>query len=276
MEFPLLPAHDPYPMLLSLARHNFDFLDNARHCESQPLPEPTGCAVFATNGTPSPTAPFSTHRFILDASLRIESLTSASDFLLGHAPERIFGTSFSALIGAESQPLWRAITGYLKDGRHFHSLHAITFISSSFRLVPAYCTVARLHPTGKLLVDAVLFYDVGLSVRPPVFSREAILAHRVHAHLLSHLDTPLPKLRKLAGLFGTNEFVLKSAFRQAYGMGIYHFHKEERLQRAYAMLDEKKLPFSEIANACGFGSYPNFSKAFKKRFGHPPRDASKR
>ena len=276
MEFPLFPTYDPYPLLLSLSRHNFDFLDSARHCESQPFSEPTGCAVFATNGTPSPTAPFSTHRFILDASFRIEGLTSASDFLLGRATERIFGTSFSALIGAESQPLWRAITGYLQDRRHFHSLHAITFISSSFRLVPAYCTVARLHPTGKLLVDAVLFSNFGLPVMASSFSREAVLAHRVHAHLLSHLDTPLPKLRKLAGLFGTNEFVLKSAFRQAYGTGIYHFHKEERLQRAYLMLREAALPFSEIAISCGFGSYPNFSKAFKKRFGHSPRAASKR
>lgn len=276
MEFPLFPSCDPYPALLSLSRHNFDFLDGARHSESLPFYALSGCASFAANGGPSVEATFTTHRFVLDAAFRIESLTSASDFLLGHAAERFFGTSFSALIGAESQPLWQAITACLQDGRDFHSLHALTFNSSTFRLVPAYCCVARLHPTDKLLVDAVLFCDFGLPFAASAFSREAALAQRVHAYLLSHLDAPLPALRELSGLFGTNDFVLKSGFRQAYGTGIYHFHKEQRLQRAYRMLRAQELPFSEIASSCGFGSYPNFSKAFRKRFGHSPREASKR
>ena len=269
MDFSLSPSYDPYPLLFYLARHNFDFLRGTKQevfARAAPLLDaplaPLGAATFVR------------HHFILDASCRIKSVTSASDFLLGHPAALLSGSPFAVLLGAESLPLWYAAKPHFNAGKPYHFSFLLTFVTSNLELVPGCCCIASLHPTSKLLVDAFLFPYLGLQGPPASYSRSAVLAQRVHAYLLSHLDTQLPATNKLAGRFGTNEFLLKSGFKYYYGTSIYHFHKELRLERAHALIQEKDLRLSEIAAACGFGNYPNFSKAFKKRFGHSPREAS--
>lgn len=133
MDFIFSPLlYDPFPALLFLSRRNFDFLGTSTPCF--PLlpgaPKPSACS-------------FSAHRFILDAGFQIESLTSATDLLLGEAASRFSGIPFSAVLGAESQPLWEAVTGQLQDGRGFHFTFALTFVTPGLQLVPALCRASH-------------------------------------------------------------------------------------------------------------------------------------
>jgi AraC-like DNA-binding protein len=48
------------------------------------------------------------------------------------------------------------------------------------------------------------------------------------------------------------------------------FKSSSRLQHAQELLHRGGLGCAEIANRCGFGSLPAFSRSFKQRLGMPP------
>lgn len=101
---------------------------------------------------------------------------------------------------------------------------------------------------------------------------DAVLIQEIYDYILENLEEPLPKLKTLARKFGTNEFKLKSGFRQFFNTSVYSFYNDERLKRAHTMISQRDLPLKEIALLTGFSTYPNFSKAFKKKYGYNPTD----
>ncbi|HEX8014403.1 MAG TPA: AraC family transcriptional regulator, partial [Flavobacterium sp.] len=86
------------------------------------------------------------------------------------------------------------------------------------------------------------------------------------------LTEPLPSIKELARQFGTNDFKLKDGFRHFFHTSIYKFYTEQRLKRAYLMIEQTDIPLKNISFMNGFNSYPNFSKSFKKQFGFSPKE----
>lgn len=101
---------------------------------------------------------------------------------------------------------------------------------------------------------------------------DARLIKKVYDYILAHLDEPLPSLKQLAHMFGTNEFKLKDGFRHMLKTSIYQFYTDERLKGAKLMIEQTETPLKNVAHLCGYNSYPNFSKAYKKKFGIAPRE----
>ncbi len=104
---------------------------------------------------------------------------------------------------------------------------------------------------------------------------DARLIKKVYDYILANLDEPLPTLRQLAHMFATNEFKLKDGFRHMLKTSIYQFYTDERLKRAKLMIEQTETSLKNIAHLCGYNSYPNFSKAYKKKFGVTPRDTER-
>lgn len=69
---------------------------------------------------------------------------------------------------------------------------------------------------------------------------------------------------------------LERAFRSEMGQGIHTCYLGLRLGRARHLLAESSLSVLEIASATGFASASQFSRAFRRAFGHAPRDAGGR
>jgi transcriptional regulator GlxA family with amidase domain len=44
------------------------------------------------------------------------------------------------------------------------------------------------------------------------------------------------------------------------------------LKRVRLLIEQTNIPLKQIAYMNGFNNYPNFSKAFKKKYGHSPND----
>ena len=99
---------------------------------------------------------------------------------------------------------------------------------------------------------------------------DALLIQKLYDYILSHLEEPLPSLKVLSSEFGTNEHKLKDGFRHFFKTSIYQFYNDERLKRAYFMIEHTTIPLKNISVMNGFNDYPNFSKSFKKRFGFSP------
>jgi DNA-binding response OmpR family regulator len=81
-----------------------------------------------------------------------------------------------------------------------------------------------------------------------------------------------PALLELARQVGTNDRKLTELFRQATGMPVFAWLREERFQIASRMLVETELDIQQIAVHVGYGSAGNFTTMFRERQGVTPRD----
>lgn len=86
--------------------------------------------------------------------------------------------------------------------------------------------------------------------------------------LLSNLDNP-PGLGQLAREAGMSHTKLNRCFRKVYGMTVFQYLRNERLNRARQMLGHGHN-VTETAYAVGYESISHFSQVFKKQFGTPP------
>jgi len=100
----------------------------------------------------------------------------------------------------------------------------------------------------------------------------AQIIQKVQDYILNHLEEPLPTTKELSIMFGINEFKLKENFRQILKTSIYQYYNDERLKKAHHLIQQTTIPLKEIAIISGFYDYPNFYKAFKKKFKYSPSD----
>ncbi|MFC0681888.1 GyrI-like domain-containing protein [Lysobacter korlensis] len=90
-------------------------------------------------------------------------------------------------------------------------------------------------------------------------------------HVLTHLDAQL-RLDDLARVARFSPFHFHRKFRSITGETIAQFVKRVRLERAIVLLSSpERLDLTTIAIRCGFASSSAFSRAFRERYGQPPR-----
>nr|QDF37993.1 helix-turn-helix domain-containing protein [Bradyrhizobium symbiodeficiens] len=103
---------------------------------------------------------------------------------------------------------------------------------------------------------------------------QAALLHRICQTIERRLDDPDLVPVRVAQAEGISERYLQKLF-ETVGDNFTHYVRERRLQRAWADLSnptEAHRSISEIAYAYGFGDSAHFSRAFRHRFGLPPRE----
>ena len=97
----------------------------------------------------------------------------------------------------------------------------------------------------------------------------------VHSYIRTHYSEPLSN-RVLADLAGYHEYHLNRLYAAATGLTLHEDLAAVRLSRAAAKILSSDAPLQEIAEACGFTSYPHFSACFKQTFGSSPAQYRKR
>lgn len=93
----------------------------------------------------------------------------------------------------------------------------------------------------------------------------------VKAHLVMNFNNP-PTIKKLARLFLLNEKKLMHDFKATYGITIYTFIIQLRMERAKKMLLED-YSVNEMAAELGYHSVSHFIKTFKSYYGRTPKEA---
>lgn len=71
---------------------------------------------------------------------------------------------------------------------------------------------------------------------------------------------------------GTSTATLGRLFKKEFGVSTMEFIWDLRLRKAFALLNNTSMAVGEIAFAVGFESLAGFSTAFKRKFGHSPKD----
>lgn len=135
----------------------------------------------------------------------------------------------------------------------------------------------RNIPRLRLKVMELLFFLSHLgntAVRDtPVYLNKShvTLTGAAHKMLTADLSKHLT-IEYLAAALGVGTTALKRSFKSVYGMPIYQYQKELRLQKARQLLRETTFSVSVIAAYIGYANSAKFSSAFKKRFGVSPTE----
>ncbi len=216
--------------------------------------------------------------FVLDEHFVIRSFNQHVPSILGLSTDVIYDAPFMSVLASHSIPLWQQTAIDLAANPDFHATLPLQFIADDRLPAPAFCTVTRLMHSSKILISSVT-----MAVHPSdmyernkradlkgIFSADAVKMQELYDYILANLENPLPTLQELSRIFGTNEHKLKDGFRHFFKTSIYQFYNEERLKRAHMLILGSDMALKSIAFMCGFGGYPNFSKAFRKRFGVAP------
>lgn len=85
-----------------------------------------------------------------------------------------------------------------------------------------------------------------------------------------------PSVAELSTRAGTNQFKLKKIFHHFFNNTPYGLLSEYRMNHAYQLLESKRYHVSVVADLVGFTHASNFTAAFIKHFGIPPKAVAKR
>ena len=85
-------------------------------------------------------------------------------------------------------------------------------------------------------------------------------------HLSEHHD-----IRKLAEAYHINVHTLRKTFKDIYGVAIYRWLKEYRMECSAKLLLETRQSILEIANQVGYSNPSKYTEAFVKSFGITPQ-----
>ena len=99
--------------------------------------------------------------------------------------------------------------------------------------------------------------------------RQAELARHLRDHLLTDREGYV-SLSQLAAEHEISVSHLQKFFKRVYGVPVYHYIKEYRLEQAAVELVRSAKPVTQIAQAAGYDNASKFSACFKARYGATP------
>lgn len=130
---------------------------------------------------------------------------------------------------------------------------------------------AKVNELLCLCIDELLALRTE-SVMEVFTTRELQMFRHVHQLLANNYIAP-PTISELARLVGTNATKLKRGFKLLYGMTIFEFGHQHRMQHALRLLAEEKLPVGTVAKQVGYQHQASFASAFKEYFAFLPKEA---
>ena len=104
---------------------------------------------------------------------------------------------------------------------------------------------------------------------PYCSAEQTALAHHLRDHLLTNREGYV-SLAQLAAEHEMSVSHLQKLFKQVYGVPVYRYIKEYRLEQAAVELVRSRKPITEIAQRAGYDNASKFSESFKKRYGKTP------
>jgi AraC-like DNA-binding protein len=94
--------------------------------------------------------------------------------------------------------------------------------------------------------------------------------HYAREVLLQNLHEPLT-LEQLARRSQLSESVLKQGFKQEFGMTVFDYLLDYRLNQARQLLEQRTMQVTEVMTAVGLKNRSYFAAAFRQKFGQNPK-----
>lgn len=215
--------------------------------------------------------------FILSKDFLIENYSNNIPEMLGYPSETLEYYKFEQIIATNSKKIVAHILASANQEAVYFNTLQVNFKAAKGGLIPHFCTFSRLRHGDKIIVNVITtilhdFIDYNVATSFAERPKNAAVIQQLHNYIIENLDKPLPPIKQLAKLVGSNTFTLKDGFRYYFNNSIYHFYNEQRLKKAHDLLQQTTHAVKAIAYMTGFNDYPTFYKAFKKHFGYAPSD----
>jgi len=220
--------------------------------------------------------------FIVDTDFIIHSATPEVYSFLNYYTISLEGNKFTKLLTETSSHNFERLLPTILANDKISTLSLNYLTSDKKEVISLFSSISKILNENRYIIHSIVAdslesdtsqEDYNSSIRLPKTRRDdARLMQQVYDYILSNLENPLPSLKELAKIFGTNEHKLKEAFKYFFNTSIYQFYNDERLKRVHLLIEETNMPLKSIAYMNGFNTYPNFSKAFKKKYGYSPND----
>ncbi len=107
-----------------------------------------------------------------------------------------------------------------------------------------------------------------------VSAAHARLAKEVCRYLTERMDRKIT-LDMLAAVFHVSVTLIKTCFRDVYGVSVYSYIRTQKMEKAAVMLRETDLQITEIAGELGYDNSSKFARAFKDVKGVTPGEYRK-
>lgn len=94
-------------------------------------------------------------------------------------------------------------------------------------------------------------------------------------HIRDHLvndDAAYTSLEQLSAEHGISVTQLQKIFKTIYGVPLYQYLREYRLEKAAVLLVDTERRVAEIANDCSYSNPGKFAEAFRRRYGMTPTE----
>lgn len=214
---------------------------------------------------------------VVDAHYFITNFNSELLLFLGYSESELLDQPLATIITPTSL---EQIQKLFESGVAIPTILSIDFINKAQLPFTVSCNVGQMLPRSEIIFTFAIpkncdfhnpLYDYTTNekhIKPRKV--DAFLIQQLYDYILAHLDSPLPSIQLLARKFGTNEYKLKAGFRHFFKTNIYKFYNQERLKKAYFMIEHTTKSLKNISVMIGFTTYSNFSKSFKKHYGFSP------
>ena len=197
-------------------------------------------------------------RLDYDFSLADKDAAMHSGWIAQHAPA--FHVDFSALKQTLLESKWYMVGSAGSRCEHvFRELYESAFYAER--------TYLQLKALELLMLLDRIPQESGADAYFP--SEQTELAHHLRDHLLTNREGYV-SLAQLAAEHEMSVSHLQKLFKQVYGVPVYRYIKEYRLEQAAVELVRSRKPITEIAQRAGYDNASKFSESFKKRYGKTP------
>jgi len=158
--------------------------------------------------------------------------------------------------------------------------------STSIKLILSQLTTKQINQSLRLVYikgkvyELLSYYFSNVSESegencPYIASEETITKiKQVKEIIIQEMNNP-PSLAELAKQVGLNIKKLKTDFKEFYGVPVFSFLLNYKMELAKKLLQEQQLNVNEIASNLGYSTSSHFIAAFKRKFGITPKQFSK-
>lgn len=99
---------------------------------------------------------------------------------------------------------------------------------------------------------------------------EVLQLKDIEIALNSFSKTP-PDIEQLGKKAGMSKVKLAQVFKQVYGVSIYNYYQNQRMQKAHELLITNNFSVKEVSEELGYKNLSNFILAFTKQFNAAPK-----
>ncbi|MEM0931465.1 MAG: AraC family transcriptional regulator [Bacteroidota bacterium] len=118
---------------------------------------------------------------------------------------------------------------------------------------------------------AHFFWQLSLLKDKKIKEGEREKLYQAKEILSNNLETP-PSLNELSRIIGLNTFKLKKDFKELFGVPVFKYLQNERMNKAHHLIRSNAATVQEAAWHVGYDSLSSFSNAFTKKFGFRPSE----